>query len=367
MGSINRKIKILYTIPNFNTAGSGKVLCDLVKGLDKERFDVCIVCNHDKGSLFQEVKALGLPIYLINSTVPLRPYHTLLKRIQPFINFIKEHQFDIVHSWHYSSDWTETLAARLASVKWLYTKKAMGFHNKHWKIRSYLANFIITINEEMNDYFPYKIQQALIPLGIDTKYYNSELIEINSTSKKDVFQIITVANLVPIKGIQILIKAIKRLNNHSLHLTIVGDYENDYGAMLIGLTEDLSIRSQVSFVGKQLDVRPFLAAADLYVIPTLDEGRKEGMPMALVEAMAMGMTVLGSNISGINYVLKDFPELLFPASDIKELSAKIETLYNKTPKERILLGKALRRYCETHFSMETFINAHENLYLKLTK
>jgi glycosyltransferase involved in cell wall biosynthesis len=83
--------------------------------------------------------------------------------------------------------------------------------------------------------------------------------------------------------------------------------------------------------------------------------------------MAMGIPVLGSDVSGINYVLKDFPELLFPVSDIKELSSKIEMLYQKSSEERLLIGKALSKYCEAHFSMEVFINAHERLYLELIK
>ena len=96
-----KKISVLYTIPNFNTAGSGKVLYDLVKGLDRDRFEVSIVCNHDKGSLFQEVKALGLPIYLVDATVPLRPYYNLFFRIKLFKDFVRTHEFDIVYftSW----------------------------------------------------------------------------------------------------------------------------------------------------------------------------------------------------------------------------------------------------------------------------
>ncbi len=367
MDSIYKKIKILYTIPNFNTAGSGKVLYDLVKGLDKERFEVSIVCNHDKGSLFQEVKTLGIPIYLVNTTVSLRPYYTLFFRLRLFKNFVRNHEFDIVHSWHYSSDWTEALAVRLIGVKWLYTKKAMGFNHIHWIIRSYLANFVITINNEMRAYFPYKKQQALIPLGIDTDYYNAKLFNNQRLKDDGKFHIITVANLVPVKGIEVLLKALKFINNKNITLTIVGDNRSPYGDSLAKMAIELKLDQQVVFLGKQADVRPFIAQADLYIIPTLDEGRKEGRPMALVEAMTMAVPVLGSNISGISYVLKDFPELLFPASDIKELSAKIETLYNKDSNERVLLGKALRTYCETHFSMETFINAHELLYLKLTK
>jgi len=120
-----RKLKILYTIPNFDTAGSGKVLYDLAKGLDKGKFEVHIACGTTKGAFFIEVEKLDLPIHVVVTTVPLRPYFNLLFRIKPFRSFVKQNQFDIVHSWHWSSDWTEVLASRLGGAKFVYTKKAM--------------------------------------------------------------------------------------------------------------------------------------------------------------------------------------------------------------------------------------------------
>lgn len=362
-----KKIRILYTIPNFNTAGSGKVLYDLAKGLDKDRFEVSIACNHDKGTLFEAVDTLGFPIYLIDATVSLRPYHNLFFRIKPFIDFVNDHQFDIVHSWHYSSDWTEALAVRLSNAKWLYTKKAMGSNHKHWKIRSLLASFVITINDEMQAYFPYKRQQALIPIGIDTNYYNPDLVKAEVFVDSNEFQIITVANLVPVKGVQILIEAVHLLKDKTVKLTVLGNYDGDYGEALMSLTEHLELQEQVQFLGKQMDVRPYLAASHLYVIPTLDEGRKEGMPMALVEAMCMGIPVLGSNISGINFVLKDFDHLLFQPGSVDELVLKINAIRLLSVQDKMQLGLALRTYCVKHFSMQSFIDAHETLYLKLTK
>ncbi len=356
-----KKIKILYTIPNFDTAGSGKVLYDLAKGLDKTKFDVEIACGNAKGTFFAEVEKLGLPIHIIPTTVKPRPYFNLLFRVKPFRSFVKQHHFDIVHSWHWSSDWTETLAARLGGAKFVYTKKAMTWGNVHWKIRSYLSNFIITINEEMRNYFPNKKNQKLIPLGIDTQYYSSDLFPKKQATT--VFKIITVANLVPVKGIEVLIKAIELLNNPNIHLEVLGDDRGDYGVQLKQIVIDLKLENQVAFLGKHTDVRSFLAASDLYVIPS----KKEGMPMALVEAMTMGIPVMGSDISGINFVLKDFPELLFEVSDADVLSRKIELFCKKTADEKQEIGNQLRNYCIANFSMEKFINEHENLYLKLAR
>ena len=90
-----KKMKILYTIPNFDTAGSGKVLYDLAHGLDKDKFEVLIACANDKGAFFEEVKNLGLPIFIRPITKPLKPYYSLLFRLRENIQFIKKNNIDI--------------------------------------------------------------------------------------------------------------------------------------------------------------------------------------------------------------------------------------------------------------------------------
>lgn len=355
---MTKKIHILYTIPNFDTAGSGKVVFDLARILDPDKFRVSIACNHDRGAFFKEVKSLGIPIHLIPIKAPLRPYYSLLFRTRPFRNFIKKHEVDIVHSWDWSSNWSEVLACRLVGVTYIYTKKSMGWGNIHWKIRSYLSNFIITVNTDMRSFFTYKKQQKLIPFGLDTDYYTPDLYP--DDKPKGTFKIITVANLVPVKGIETLIKALK-LVKPSILLDIVGDTRDPYAATLKQLVVDFQLQDRVTFLGKKSDVRGLLKEANLYVIPS----EKEGMPMALVEAMCMGVPVLGSDVSGIRYVLKEFEDLLFPVLDSSALAKKIDAIYNKRPGERMELGKALRTYCLSNFNMNTFINNHEELYEKL--
>ena len=121
-----KRIKILYTIPNFDTAGSGKVVYDLVKYLDREKFAPEICCFHNKGKFFTEVEKLGVPIHIFNVTTEYKPLVTFLFRVWKIRKFFKKHQFDIIHSWHWSSDFSEPLAAKLTGIPFVYTKKAMG-------------------------------------------------------------------------------------------------------------------------------------------------------------------------------------------------------------------------------------------------
>ena len=132
---MNRPIKILFTIPNFDTAGSGRVVYDLVKRLDRSRFAPEICCVHDRGAFFKEVEALGVPIHLFDVTAPYKPLWRLPFRIWKIRRFFRNHHFDLIHSWHWSSDFTEPLAARLAGIPFIYTKKAMGWGNRAWKCK----------------------------------------------------------------------------------------------------------------------------------------------------------------------------------------------------------------------------------------
>lgn len=358
---MNRPIRILYTISNFNTAGSGKVIYDLVQRLDASKFEVEIACGSDAGAFFKVIKSTGVVVHVFETKTNYRPYYNLFFRILKISKFYKAHQYDVIHSWQWSNDWTEALAAKLVNKRWLYTKKAMGFKSHHWKIKSRLASFIITVNDQMRQYFPNKKEQQLIPFGIDTDYYSLKHFQNHKKANDGVFHVVTVANLVPVKKIETLIHAIHHLKGKPVRLTILGNNTNAYGQEMQALSKTLNLENQIEFLGKKADVRSLYVDADLYVISS----QREGMPMALVEAMSMGIPVLGADSPGINYVLRDFKDFLFPYGDTEILAKKIEYIQKLSPQHREQIGSELRQYCIEHFTMLTFIKAHEDLYMKL--
>jgi len=365
---MNKRIKVLYTIPNFNTAGSGKSVYDLVKGLDRTIFDPEICCFHDKGTFFKEVEALGIPIHLFPFTTNYRPWVTFLPRVFKIKRFFKKHQFDVIHSWHWSSDISEPLAAKLASIPFVYTKKAMGWNNRYWSWRSKLSAKVIVVNEDMVKLYFSKMLHKIekFPLAIDTNYYQpSETIpniKQDLDIKNEDFVVLTIANMVAVKGIEILIEAVKKCKDDSIKVIIVGNDKNDYGTELKKKYKQFK---NILFLGKQLKVRPYLALADVFVIPTKDEGRREGIPNAPLEAMAMETVVLGSDISGVKDILKHFPECLFQASNIDMLTKKIMNVKNMTANDRQVLAKAMRNQVIEEFSIEEFLKNHEQLYLNI--
>ena len=81
--------------------------------------------------------------------------------------------------------------------------------------------------------------------------------------------------------------------------------------------------------------------------------------------MSLGVPVLGSKTSGIKYILEDYQEHLFKPGDIKDLGIKIIHVKSKSNSEREKIGLEFRKFCKKNFSIEKFIEEHEDLYQKL--
>lgn len=113
------KIKILFTIPNFDTAGSGKALLKIAAGLDKEKFFPSILCVRDHGEFFETVKSSGIPVHFIEYRSNFGNKLSGLKQCYKISKFIRSLGQDLIHSFNYSDDYSEALSSKLASVKWI--------------------------------------------------------------------------------------------------------------------------------------------------------------------------------------------------------------------------------------------------------
>ena len=364
---MTKRIKILYTIPNFDTAGSGKVVYDLVKHIDNSKFEPHICCFHTKGDFFETVKNLNVPIHVFPFAATYKPFISLPLRVLKIRTFFKIHQFDVIHSWHWSSDFTEPLAAKLAGIPFVYTKKAMGWGNRSWKWRSQLSSKIVTINQDMILQFFSNMKNKVvkIPIGLNTDDFQildkSYQIEDGISVGKDDFVILSIANLVAVKGIEFLLEAVKKLNNPQLKVLIVGDDTSDYAKQLkVNFKHPSFI-----FTGKKQNIKAYLALADLFVIPTKNEGRKEGQPIAPIEAMLSGRIVIGSKVSGITDVLEPFPDCMFAPSSVKNLKFVITNVLKMSFTERQTLANKMQKHASKNYSINKSIAAHEALYLSL--
>lgn len=364
-----KRIRVLFTIPNFNTAGSGKALLNIAQGLDPEVFEAHIMCLHNQGDFFKVVVNTGLPMHIFNYTSNPRPLHKMLKACWRVSRKFKEIAPDIVHSYHYSPDYTEAIAAKMAGIPWVFTKKNMnwgGESKNAWKLRSFLAKKIAVQNTDMlTDFYHSGKKAVLIPRGVNVSNFSSS--QANQEKLSPEFPsgqrlLICVANFVPVKGIEILIQAFDKLqeNHQNWSLLLVGDDHNPYGQGLQKLANDLGLHDRIKFSGKLLDIRPQLNRAEVFVLPTKEKG--EGSSVALLEAMANGKIVLGSNIPGIKDQLAKFPNFLFEASDIDGLSEKLDYYMGMSKEELKRLGEVFLQHVASEYPIEKEIHRHENLY-----
>jgi glycosyltransferase involved in cell wall biosynthesis len=136
------------------------------------------------------------------------------------------------------------------------------------------------------------------------------------------YRVVTVGSLAQLyKGTDILIEAIARCVATGLDVTAVVVGDGGYRPKLEALAERLGVASRISFAGQVTAgkaVRDILDTADLFVLPS----RTEGLPRALIEAMARGLPCIGSAVGGIPELL-DASELT-PVGDAVALAAKIQ-------------------------------------------
>lgn len=364
--------RILLTIPNFDTAGSGKAMLRIAKGLNSDKYEVHLACEHEGGSFFETVKASGLPVHILPITTPMNKRLKMLWSCFKLSRKLKKLNLDLIHSYHYSGEFTEALSAKLAGIPWVFTKKNMswgGGSAKQWKLRSMLAKRIAIQNTDMKkQFYPNSDKTFYLPRGVATEQFapgdrNPAVRQSMETSATDRIFIV-VANMVPVKGIEVLLEAFKTLHPKLANwkLWLVGDDTEKYGQKLHAFVEEQGLKQSVRFSGKVDNVIDYLNHAEIFVLPTLDEGRREGSPVALLEAMANGKLVIASDIPGVRDQLKDFKDHLFKAGDVPELVNKLERFTQNTEEQNHNLGQAFLEHVVQNHQLEGEIKRHEELY-----
>ena len=368
-----KKIRILYTIPNFDTAGSGKALFNIALSLNKDVFEPHILCLNNKGAFFKVVEQSGIPVHVFNYLAKERPLFKMIMDSWKISSKLKEINPDIVHSFNYSSNYTEALAAKLAGIKWTFTKKNMswgGSSQNSWKIRSFLAKKIIVQNKDMmQQFYPNSSKTELIPRGVVTEKFKKSVPDfkikeqMHTTENQRV--LICVANFVPVKGIEILIDAFESIqkDNANWVLWLVGDDQNEYGQFLKEKVRKLNLSHKIIFSGKQMDVRSYLNHAEIFVLPTLSKG--EGSPVALLEAMANCKVVIGSKVSGIKDQLENYAEHLFTPKNSGELAQKLNYFMKRNKEDLNEIGMQFNNLVQESYTIEVEAKRHEEFYLSL--
>ena len=190
---------------------------------------------------------------------------------------------------------------------------------------------------------------CVIPDFVDCQLFDPAAVTME---RKEHPTVVSVGRLTSEKGHIVLLRAMARVmvDVPGARLVICG--EGDQEGVLKKESETLGIARAVSFVGFTADVRPVLAAADVFAMPSLSEG----LGVAALEAMAMAKPVVASSVGGLRESVADgVTGLLVPSGDHLALAAAVTALLEK-PELAQTLGQAGRERVLAQFDRGPIID-----------
>ena len=359
------KINVLELTTTLEVGGTERMLSYLVRGLDKEKFNVSIACLTHGGAVADELSADGFDVTALNMKGKL-DFGVLARLYQ----LIKEKKVSILHTYLFHANFLGRIVGKLAGVPVIISsERIMGLEGKHRmianKLTSPLASALSCNAEAVKKFMVEEIglpaaKITVIHNGVDTEKFGIS-IDKNKVREKlgisaDEVTCITVARLDGQKGIEILIDAAKK--NPKIKFLIAGDGP---------LREELENKSKskgsenILFLGLRRDIPELLQAADIFILPS----HWEGFPNVVLEAMAASLPVIATNTSGTpEAVIDGETGMLVKPGDARQLAEAVKHMSSE-PELMKEMGKRGRERAVKFFSLEEMIKKNEELYERL--
>ena len=301
----DRPLRVLSVIGQLNVGGAETYLSRIASTI--RRYNVYMeVCALDRvGLRIADLEQAGIIVHgtPFGTQVPRSNTLRLLKTIDVIRRMVRTGKFDIVHTYLYWSDILGVPGARLAGCKriivgrralhaWIHDHKAL-YHGMEQFTNS-LANEVIANSQAglrdavAHEPFLPRIR-TVIYNGIDISAY-----EPAASSTNGPLRIVTVGALAPRKGQEYAIEAMKLVTAAGVDakLVLVGSGSDE--AMLRRLAAGSGVGERITFAGEHRDPRPFLSPADVFLLPS----RQEGFSNAILEAMACRLPVIATDVGG---------------------------------------------------------------------
>ena len=388
-------IKVLHIITRFDKGGSAQNTYLSLLGLRKKNYQLSLVSGLSLESemKYEEIKAKEKDIQILESEgIEFIQCPFLLRRInvikdlKAFFDIwriIKKYNPLIVHTHSSKAGLMGRLAAKLAGAPIIVhtphghvffgyfgpfkTKLFIIFE----KLASRITDKIVALtNREKKDHILFKIAEedkfSVIYSGIELNILKESSSEEKQNLKKELgipensLIVGTAGRLVPVKGPEFLVKASKYIISKypDTYFMFTGDgpLEQDLKRKAL----EMGISDNIIFLGWRDDLAKIISIYDIFVLPSLNEG----MGRVLVEAMALGKSIVASNVGGIpDLVIHGKNGFLVPPKNPKELAKYIQVLLeDKDKREKMGLAGKEMAY---NFTSERMVEKIANLYKKL--
>ena len=365
-----RKIKICETIRQGKIGGGESHVYQLVKALNKDEFEP-VVLSFTDGPLINNLKEIGVKTYVVKTEIPFDP--RVKKEVK---NIFEKEKFDILHA-HGTRSLSNTLSsARSNRIPVLYTVHGWSFHQdqslpvKKARIISekYLTgktDVTICVSDANRDEGISRLglkKHTRVNYAIDTKKFNPDAVYpdlkeelgisdfsvsvgfiVRMTKQKDPLTLIRAA-------------AITARKTKDIVFTVIGDGELKQQA--VELAAKLGLNETIRFHSFREDIPAVLANIDIYALPSL----WEGLPIGMLEAMAMKKAVVATPADGSKEAIKHgINGLLVPFEDPAALSEAILRLYEDKDL-RVKMGENAHQKVLNEFSLGKMMHTIEEMY-----
>ena len=331
------------------------------------------------GNRQQEFDDIGVIKHNVDfSRSPYSP--KVLKSLQQMEKLLKEIHFSLVHVHTPVAAFVTRLACQRTNTHpVLYTAHGFHFYKgaplKNWllyynmeKLAARWTDGLITINEE--DFEAAKKfrlrnngQVFYVPgVGVDVEAIQQRAAAIDRSTKRRELGIddkstviITVGELNTNKNHTQVLRALSELRKTNLHYLIVGTGENEL--KLKKMVKQLSLQNNVSFLGFRKDIPELLSASDIFILTS----RREGLPRAILEAMAVGLPIIATNVRGNRDLVKHGENgYSVQLDDVQQTILAIEAL-SSSKSLRESMGE-INREVVREYSLERVLSETEVIY-----
>jgi glycosyltransferase involved in cell wall biosynthesis len=361
----------------------------LISQLKERGFSVTLISS-DLLELHEMNKKLGCSIFpadISRRITPCRDVLTMLKLVKLF----RQNRYDIIHAHTPKAGLLGMVAAAAAGIKCrIYTCHGLPLESESGLKRRLLAYaertscalahqvLVVsnTLSQKLKAYGLCRSSKMRIlgdgsACGVDLSRFSptAELIEKGKVVRRnhsvslDGTVIGFVGRLVPDKGIQCLVESFARLyeQNPDIRLLVLGDFEPQRGRLPDETTEMLRSHPGIIHIGFTYEIEPYYAAMDIVTLPS----RREGFGLTLIEAGAMGLPVVATNVTGcVDAVVDGRTGLLVPPDSVTALTNAIAKLLASPPLRREM-GSRARKRVEDKFTSARLVDAHVRLYSEM--
>jgi glycosyltransferase involved in cell wall biosynthesis len=320
-------MRILHLIPNLDHGGAQRMLTYAAAALDRERYRLLVAHWGPPTTLQAELERRGVAV------LPLAAGSSLLRLARAFGAQVCRVRPDVVHTHLCDADLIGIVTARALGVRsccsTVHSFSFFAAPRHRWRYRRLLAPLarrFFAVSRALADFLvrecrlPAARVRAL-PNGVDTARFAPPPHPMARPAPGPTIGVL--ARLDERKGLAYLLQAMAQIRRDVPEARLVVGGTGDGRAAMEWQARALGVNDRVEFLGPVDDPVGFFRRLDFFVLPSLDEA----FGLALLEAMASGLPVIGTRVGGIPEILEDGRQgLLIPPADSRALAEAVRIL-----------------------------------------